>query len=236
VADPASISILVALAVVPPLTFLFWLRAHEKHDREPVRSVMLLFLYGGTLGVMLAILLSIVFDVGFSAPDRTFGLGAEFFAVVVGAPLMEELGKSFGFPLARRRITELEDGIVYGAAIGLGFAATENLIYGLTALSDGGTELAYQTIALRVFSSTLLHASSSALLGFGYGLMVLRRGVVFHLLPYYLVAAAQHSLYNYLVYTQDYAGFLVAVGMVVVVSAQLRHRLKVLDRQHPGAA
>ena len=58
-------------------------------------------------------------------------------AIVVGAviiaPFVEEFLKALGMMRAgvKEEVDEVEDGLVYGAACGLGFAATENLMYGL---------------------------------------------------------------------------------------------------------
>ena len=49
---------------------------------------------------------------------------------VIIAPIIEELSKALGLRLIKNQIFELEDGLIYGAVAGFGFAATENLIYG----------------------------------------------------------------------------------------------------------
>jgi RsiW-degrading membrane proteinase PrsW (M82 family) len=225
--DGTALGILLALAFLPPLAFALWVRAHEKTEREPLRAVLGMFVYGGTLGVVIALALILLFDYSIGVEPG----GLTLLSLVVIAPVLEELAKGLGLGLMRRRISEIEDGIVYGAAIGLGFAATENLLYGLEALQSSGFERAAVTIGFRVVSSVLLHAGSTALLGYGYALMRLRgRGVVF-LLPYYLLAVLQHSLYNYLVGGQLLWSFAAAVAMVLVVTGLLRRQIRRLDAQ-----
>jgi protease PrsW len=225
--DGTALGILLALAFVPPLVFALWVRNHEKTNREPLRAVLGMFVYGGTLGVILALVLILALDYSIGVEPG----GLTLLSLVVIAPLLEELAKGLGLGLTRRRIHEIEDGIVYGAAIGLGFAATENLLYGLDALQSTGLEQAALTIGFRVLSSVLLHAGSTALLGYGYALMRLRgRGLVF-LLPYYLLAVLQHSLYNYLVGGQLLWSFVAAVAMVIVVTGLLRRQIRRLDAQ-----
>jgi RsiW-degrading membrane proteinase PrsW (M82 family) len=184
-----------------------------------------MFVYGGTLGVASALLLSLVLDVGFGAAAPAI------FSLVVIAPFAEELAKGLGLGFVKRRILELEDGIIYGACIGLGFGATENFLYGLSALLDQGITDAVVTISLRVLSSVLLHAGSTALLGYGYGLAKLRGANFAAIIPYYLLAVAQHALYNYLVSQRFLLGFVVAVAMVIVVTTLLRRRIRHLDSQ-----
>lgn len=234
----AVLAILAGLAFVPPLLFALWVRAHERHQREPLHAVLMLFVYGGTLGIALALLLNRIFRVQLVLPNDSFGFDATFFAVVVVAPVVEEVAKGLGFGLARRYIRELEDGIIYGVAVGVGFAATENFFYGLQALRDHGIELAMQAIAVRIFSSMLLHACASAILGFGYAVMLRRGGVVAQLLPAYLVAVIVHAGYNFLTVQDSWWAFGLAITLVLVTTGALRQRIRHLDglpHAAPGA-
>lgn len=224
-----TLGILLAMSVIPPLLFLAWIRNRERNGREPLRAVLAAFAYGGSLGVVVALLLSVLFDTNRAWFAAGFGIDAALLSVVVAAPFIEELSKGFGLSWSRKHIHELEDGLVYGAALGLGFAATENLLYGVTALLDSGSSLAYQTLVTRAVSSTLLHAGASALLGFGYGILVVRGGVVVQLLPYYLVAVALHAAYNFLIFTQTFVGLAAAVISVWVVLLWVRGRIGTLD-------
>ena len=231
--DQATLGTLLALSFLPPLVFVVWVRNHERHQREPLSAVLGLFAYGGTVGVVIALALTLLFDAGLGASPS----GLNLLSIVVVAPMVEELSKGLGLGLARNRVLEVEDGIVYGAAIGLGFGATENLLYGLKALSDtqNSLEAAALTIGLRVFSSVLLHAGSCALLGYGYSRMRLSRSPAVVLLPFYLLAVAMHALYNFLVGPQYVLGFGAAVVMVLVVTTLLRRQIRRLDAR-PSAA
>ncbi|MEK6975698.1 MAG: PrsW family glutamic-type intramembrane protease [Candidatus Thermoplasmatota archaeon] len=227
--DPAAIwGTLAAVSFVPPLAFLVWARNHEKHGREPMRAVLGIFAHGGTLGIAVAITIGLVLD-------GTVTRGSLALAAIVVAPLVEELAKALGFGFVRRHVDELEDGLVYGVAVGLGFAATETFLYGLLELSDASLGSALAVVVTRNFSTLLLHAGSSALLGYGYARMRLRHGAWPDLVPFYLVAAALHALYNLLVLTATWVGFVAAVLMVVVVMSLLLRRVRQLDAA-PGAA
>lgn len=222
--DQATLGTLLALSFLPPLLFLVWVRNHERHQREPLWAVGGMFVYGGTLGVIIALALTLLFGNGSADPS-----GLNLVSLVVVAPLVEELAKGLGLGLIHNRIRETEDGIIYGAAIGLGFGATENLLYGLYVFDSSGVEAAAMTIGLRVFSSVILHASSSALLGYGYARMRLTSSAMVAALPFYLLAVAMHSLYNFLVGPQYLIGFAAAVVMVLVVATLLRRQIRRLD-------
>jgi RsiW-degrading membrane proteinase PrsW (M82 family) len=48
---------------------------------------------------------------------------------IIIVPIIEEISKAIGLRLVKSRKTEIEDGFIFGAIAG--FAATENLIYGI---------------------------------------------------------------------------------------------------------
>lgn len=226
--DPAVVwGILAAISFLPPLAFLVWARNRERHGREPWHAVLAIFAHGATLGVAVAIVLGLWID-------GSFGGGLAIAAIVV-APLVEEMAKALGFGFVRRHVDELEDGLVYGLVVGLGFAATETFLYGLLELGDASVASALGVVVTRNFSSMLLHAGSSAILGFGYASMRLRNGSWVDLLPYYLLAVALHALYNLLVLSGSWLGFVAAVVMVVVAVTVLMRRVRQLDAVPGGA-
>ncbi len=227
--DGALLTALVSLSLIPPLLYALYLRSRESHDREPLRAVLGAFVYGGTIGVAVAIVLHLLFAFGYQQTGGPLDLTSGPIAAVVIAPIVEELAKALGLGGARRHMRELEDGIIYGAALGLGFAATENLVYGVAGLLEGGFGVAIGTVVLRTFSSMLLHAGASGLLGFGYGRMVVQGGVVWTLIPFYLAAVGLHALYNFLVGQEALLGLAVAIFMVAIVMSVLRRRIEALD-------
>ena len=227
--DPAAVwGILAAISFLPPLAFLVWARNHERHGREPIPAVLGIFAHGATLGIAVAIALGLWLDLSLTG-------GSVVIAAVVIAPLVEELAKALGLGFVRRHVDELEDGLVYGVAVGLGFAATETFLYGILELTDDSVASALAVVVTRNFSSMLLHAGSSALLGFGYAAMRLRGGSLAGLVPYYLLAAALHALYNLLVLSDNWLGFVAAVVMVFTVITVLLRRVKQLDAVRPAA-
>src|SRR5256886_2555823 len=65
---------------------------------------------------------------------RRFGGPTAAIGVLVVAPIVEEAAKGVGATAGRPQTQSKTDGLVYGAAAGLGFSATENLVYALAAL------------------------------------------------------------------------------------------------------
>jgi RsiW-degrading membrane proteinase PrsW (M82 family) len=200
-----ALLILTVCAFTPPLLFLGGVRRMERFGREPWGRLLRTFAWGAIFAVIIGVILSLVFFSVFQMADRVYVLTGRFpsleivvLAIVI-APFTEEFAKGIGVYLARPILDEPEDGIVYGAASGFGFAASENLLYGLAAFAmPGGTlGLSVVVIGVRSISSALLHASASATFGYGIGLARLWPAR-FSALPYYLFAVAMHAGFNLL--------------------------------------
>ncbi|MCJ2520070.1 MAG: PrsW family intramembrane metalloprotease [Candidatus Thermoplasmatota archaeon] len=191
-----------------------WFRNTERFQREPWGTVFRVFAWGAVIGVVVAIILSIILEAIFGfiltetgrflrqfyvklgeilEGDRNLGF---LVLVVFVAPIAEELAKGLGILRVRAHINEMEDGIVYGASSGLGFAATENLLYGAVAYVAEGLGASLMIIGMRSFSSVLLHASASS--AFGYGVARSRISPQpKSILPFFLLAVFMHGAYNF---------------------------------------
>ncbi len=129
---------LVFMSFLPPLIYMVWIRNSEKYHRERWWPILLCFLWGTSIAIIAAIVLELIlgFSLGISIrDDNTLAL----VTVIVIAPFAEELTKPLALRLktVKKEIDELEDGLIYGAVAGLGFSATENLIYGASFFSKG---------------------------------------------------------------------------------------------------
>src|SRR5436853_806264 len=204
--SPLFLLVLVVSAFSLPLVFLVWIRNTARYGREPWSTVLKTFAWGAVFSVIIALVFSLVLVLTLGQIQSLNDFFARRFAdpgtaigVLIVAPVVEEAAKGVGARAGRRQTQSRTDGLVYGAAAGLGFSATENLIYGLNTLlsPDGGATASLAVIAIRSFSSSFLHASSSAT--FGYGLAkawLTRRTWAF--VPYYLPAVIMHSTFNLL--------------------------------------
>ncbi len=197
----------VACAIIPLLglvTALWWL---DRHEREPVWVLGLTFLWGAFGATLISLLLNSGASLALAA-----AFGAELagrWTPVVVAPLVEEPAKALILPLIwmSRHFDNTVDGFVYGAATGLGFAMTENLLYFWQVASLASYDpmqglMAWgQTVLMRTCYSAVLHASASAVLGAGLGFSRFR-GTPVRLLVIpsgLLVAMAMHAAFNGLV-------------------------------------
>ncbi len=225
--------ILVLLAFLPPLAYTIWIRNTERYHREPWLPVMVCFIWGATIAVVASLFLENI--VGVSLASLGSASLYTFAMAVIVAPVVEEFTKPLALNIGtvRRELDEIEDGLIYGAAAGLGFSATENLFYEISFM-DEGLAIFVTLVVLRTVGACLLHASATALTGYGYGRSLLHQdGSV---LPYFGLAIVVHGAYNFMASFQI-AG--IAVGVVFALLFSLfaiqwvRRKIRVFDRRHP---
>lgn len=187
---------IVLVALLPSLYYLVRARNSERLGREPYTRLLAVFGYGAISAVAASLVLEILIIGNLSRFERLYMLGdTNFLGAVVVAPIVEEAAKAVGVVLVVGYFSRAEDGLVYGVAAGLGFAATENLLYEVSALQVG--VIAYFATALiRTISSTLLHASATGVTGLGLGRAHAAGRPLLFALPYYLLAVLMHSFFN----------------------------------------
>lgn len=249
--SPSFIFVLLILAFTPPILFMAWIRNTEKFQREPWGQVVRTFIWGAIFAVLIAVFLTSILFAIFDRIDPVYVfLGEHGFSdpqvvllALIIAPFTEEFAKALGVYSARVKIDEVEDGLVYGAVSGLGFSASENVVYGLAALFESGPVVSLALIAVRSVSSTFLHASATSATGYGIGKhRVLGKG--YHVLPFYLLAVTMHSAFNFLAsfgefYKSTYGdygylfGFVAAVFFAIAAISTVRSKIIHAEREKP---
>lgn len=215
--DARSAALIAAVAFVPPLIFLGYVRSQERIGREPWIALGTVFAFGAIVSVLFALALQTFFHVEGREYELLQGrltVPSLVFLVIVIAPLTEEFAKGLGVRTARRWIREAEDGIVYGAAAGFGFSATENLLYELGALNEQGQQAYLWTAVVRTFTGCFLHATATGILGYGMARRYLGRRSIVTLVPYYVGAVLLHAAFN-LIAVLNLA---FAVGLIIIFS------------------
>ena len=232
--DLTELGLLFGFAFLPPILYSIWFRNTERRHREHWIPLMACFLWGATIAVIAALILEIILNVSLRLSYESL----RFFdlLIVVGvAPFAEEITKPLALRLrsVKKELVELEDGLIYGAVAGLGFSATENLFYGMEFLSEG-LMVFIVLMVLRSFGGCLLHASATALTGYGYGKTLLKKTSMIRVIPYLLLAMVVHGLYNFLVSIEFFgmiSGLVAALLFVVVTVHYIRGKIRKLDAQ-----
>lgn len=199
----------ILFGVGPSLLWLWLVHRHDDHEREPWLLVLSALAAGAAVTACVLWtqpMLATWFGVTDPAVDAFLvtALGEESWKWLALVPF-----------LLHREVDEPLDGAVYGAAVGLGFAAVENVLYAL-ATGDG-------TVLLpRAFTSTLVHAACTGCLGFCCALVKLARlgraGAAVWLVLGLPLAVALHGTYDlYLIREPAHT----TISLLVVLPAAL---------------
>lgn len=211
--DHVIIFVSLIAAAAPVLAVLFFIWWVDRYDREPLGYVFAAFLWGGLGAIALSIL-------GTEAGIRLLGglinnSGFDFPAVVI-APFIEEFMKGLVvfFLLKYRQFDNVTDGLVYGAASGLGFGMTENFMYftQLAGFSPGYEWL--NLLFVRSMMTANMHCAASAT--FGAGISKLKDGgksAWMSVGVFYLLAVLLHATWNFLVTSREEAYW----GLAVII-------------------
>jgi RsiW-degrading membrane proteinase PrsW (M82 family) len=117
---------LTAAAIVPVL-YMVYLYEAQVYREEPVRAIGLTIVAGAVLGVVVMLVAARVIPA--SSPLQIAGAAGAVIGGTVLLPIVEELLKPLPVMLLRARssFNETVDGLAFGVAVGLGFAAAETL-------------------------------------------------------------------------------------------------------------
>ena len=213
--------LLLLAAVVPALLLMWYFHARDAYP-EPPRVVWQTFGLG-VLSIVPAVLASIAIE---AAVEAAFGAFTNAYAAglataFLGAAIPEDLAKFcvlYFFCLRHSAFDEPMDGLVYGVAASMGFAALENVLY----VWEGGFFLA----VMRAFTAVPQHAMHGAIMGYFLGLyrfLPARRG--FFLTLALALPIAFHGAYDFPLLSAGYlpegdpaTGFLFVAALAVLTA------------------
>jgi RsiW-degrading membrane proteinase PrsW (M82 family) len=232
--DLTELALLFTLAFLPPIIYAIWIRNTERYEREKWKPIFLCFLWGATIAIAASLILEVILDISLSVSVDDKNI-LSLVAVIIVAPFAEEFTKPLVLRLktVKRGLDELEDGLIYGAVAGLGFSATENLLYGYSFLSKS-LLIFFILMTIRSVGGCLLHASATSLTGYGYGKSIMKKTSFLRVLPFFILAILVHGLYNFFVSFDMIGlttGLFVALVFVIMTIYFIRIKIRTLDRQ-----
>jgi len=224
-------------AFVVPVTFVAYFYGQERqldkksHIETPLPLASACFLVGGTIGIIAAGFLEYETLQKLSI-SGLFGVGA----IEEGAKLI--------FPVAiyiRGRYRSEADGLLFGVASGMGFAALETMGYGLVALisSQGNIGVLEEVLLIRGLLSPVGHAAWTGLVCATLWHTREQTGRSFNplVLGIFALAVVLHALWDLAGSFQNpiiaYAGYLIVGGTSLTL---LIRKLREARRQVPSMA
>ncbi len=192
------------LGFAPGLYWLWYFYQRDKIEPEPKKLIFFSYLLG-ILSAALVVFIQTPFKYNY------------FTSAVIIAPILEELAKFlmvWAYLYRNKNFSEPMDGIVYTAAVALGFASIENGLY-LFRINQQAQFLLFNSILIRAFLSVPAHALFSGIWGYALGRYKFEkkrsRFIVFYGL---LLAMLLHGLFNFLCLYSIYSSF----GLLLLVA------------------
>jgi protease PrsW len=212
--------ILIVLVALAPCAFWLWMIYLSDRCKPGQKGfIVRTFILGVAIGIPVAIIESVLYS-GPIQGDISVSTAAYLAFVVAG--VTEETAKFLTVRFSAYNslyFSQPEDGLIYTAAVALGFATLENVIY---LISYG-----LQVILARGLFSNLAHVLFSSLWGFPLGLVKL--GYIKHKILIYLGLAgaiAAHGAFDFLFFTGTVYTWLVLplfLGMMAAFILMMRH-------------
>jgi protease PrsW len=231
---------LVGFGILQTVIYLLFIRAIDLYEREPLRYVLPVFVWGFAVATTVSLVFNTLFQLTLSSVTSV--QTARFFTAVLVAPVVEESSKGLALLiiffiayLVRRRSGLIEfagvmDGIVYGSAVGFGFAIAEDILYGL--------EYGPETFIVRRIFGGFAHAAFTSVTGVGIGLIPwVHNRMMKVILPLLGLSGAilLHATFNFTATVFGPVGylvlFLVVMAYIVVIMVWLAIERRIIREE-----
>lgn len=226
-------ALIFAGAAATAWLWLAYLRRLDFVEPEPVKALVLVGAGGGVLAALPAAEANMLFShySGISLSPPLPLASAALVSTFIG--LNEELCKLLATALCIRHLRQCDepaDAVVYAGTVALGFAALENVFYGL-AHGPG-------ILLVRSITSVPVHLGLAALWGYGLARWRFLPGTGFGAVwPWFLFAAGLHALYDTIIFAmpETLAPFSLALAVFAgwAVIRAMRGRITSLVLQSP---
>ena len=212
-------------AMIPMIGYMIVIWRLDRYDREPIWLVSLNFAWGAFGAVMIGLIVSNFFEksltgIIFDTQNK------DTLSSILTAPFIEELAKAVFLVFVtapQKDFDNMTDGLVYGAAIGLGFGMTENFLY---FLNVGTIQEWVILVPMRSILSAVMHGCSTAAFGafVGYSKFQARKNKNLSIILGLLTAMTIHFIWNFSV-TVGYGKFTLVGIAFIFISALIMFAL-----------
>lgn len=218
----------VAAAILPTIAYVILVWRIDRHEREPLRLLIVAFVWGALPAVIVAGVLETALHIPLASMAQDY---ADILGSSLIAPPAEEVLKGLAlwavYRLVRHEFDGVLDGIIYGSIVGFGFAMTENVFYFWSAQARNDVAHWLVVVLGRSVIFGFNHAMFTSFTGIGFGLARYRhnRGARWATVLLGLSAATlAHALHNLFAASDlclvsmllDWSGLLVVAAVVLL--------------------
>ncbi len=219
---------LLGLALAPIIFIFTYVYLRDEYEREPLKYLLITFVLGILTAFPVVILSPYLQEFLGVSMESEDPISLIVYAFVVVAALEEGMKylvlRWYNYP--HKEFDEPYDGIMYGVAVSLGFAAIENVLYVFNA-----GEGAIETGLVRMFTAVPAHATFGVMMGYFVGkAKFLSTGSIPYLerMKGLFVAIFFHGCYDYFLFLgDDYLALLafiaLFIGLLLARRAMLVH-------------
>ncbi len=170
---PQAMLVATLFGLLPAIPYLLFFKFLDRNDQIPWRNLLSCAIWGATAGCGAALVLNSLGEgaiQSFVDAGQAWSLTATFVA-----PLTEEVVKGMAvlvvFWILHDEFDNALEGLILGAASGLGFAVIENCIYNVGFLMQGTETLLLMGSYRAVVNALIGHPIYTAMTGAGLGLL-----------------------------------------------------------------
>jgi len=199
-----NIYLLALVAYFIGFIFILIIRSYDKYDREPLGRLVLFSFLGGIVSIVVSSFLYVFVHPHLSLTDAILKIGP-----------VEEASKLITlfilYKLIRNDFDEIVDGIIYIAAISLGFSVIENISY---ALHSPHT---YILLAKRFLFATIGHISFSVYMGIAFYVHKKIHKNYTGLLFAFILSVLAHGLYDGFIFNKNLSSLFLIVYISLII-------------------
>ncbi len=195
--------LLAVLSYLIGFIFLLFIRSYDKYDKEPLWRMLLLSFFGGIVSVLITSFLYAFIHPKLNLADAVFKIGT-----------VEEFSKLLTlfilYKIIRKDFDEIVDGIVYVAAVSLGFSVIENFFYAQHAAFP------VPILFKRFLFATVGHISFSVYMGIAFYVHKKIRKNFSGLLLSFVLATLAHGLYDGFLFNENLTIFFLPLYILLI--------------------
>ncbi|MDG2152594.1 MAG: PrsW family glutamic-type intramembrane protease [Crocinitomicaceae bacterium] len=201
---------LFALAIAPGIAISMYIYFKDKHEKEPLKLLVISFILGA-LSVIPTTILSLIGLYFFDFNPESSSIYFSLFSCVVGIGLIEEYSKFIFvryYTYKKEDFNEPFDGIVYCVMVSMGFATVENILY----VYEGGQVVAWA----RMFTAVPMHAIFAIIMGYYMGIQKFYDKKSYALIGL-LYASILHGVYDFVIMNPEIPGGIQTLGFIACI-------------------
>ncbi len=199
-----SVLQIIIISYLVGFGFLLLIRSYDKYDKEPLWRMILLSFFGGFVSIMASSLLYVLVHPQLNFTDAILKVGT-----------VEEFSKLLTlfvlYKIFRKEFDEIVDGIIYVAAVSLGFSVIENIFYAQHAAFP------VSLLFKRFLFATVGHISFSVYMGIAFYVHKKIRKNYVGLFLSFVLATLAHGLYDGFLFNRDLTVFFLPLYFLLII-------------------